>query len=450
MWQKRAFKILLFLGGASLLLVLSLVYNYVHEKNQIEQTALAQVKQGTVYQINTKLQQQSAIELRHQQIGIVLCLIVFLVFFSALFFRADKGDSYRLWMVVCSASVLLLIGLGFVLSFAQQTLFEDKGTIIADKASLHQFLSANSKQSLSPKALPNAVPTGIFIESITFSNDNYVNLTGHIWQKYHDDTHKGIARGFIFPQSSMKIVEAYRHKENKTEVIGWFFEGSVPQQFDYSKYPLDKREISLLIHHKDIDKNIHLVPDLAAYTRLKPSALPGIKHDMIVSGWHTKSSFFHYQTHLSETSKKHFFTLHFTVLLQRDLLNPFLFNVLPLIMVVCMLFVIQLFIGRMGAFANIVAPLAALFFGVILAHLELRREVLTPNIVSFEYYYLMMYIDILSVAAGYFLFYTNKFLFIQTNKLLFLQYRDGLVTKLLFLPLILGNILWLTIWMFYI
>ncbi len=449
MWQKRAFQILLFFWGASLLLVLSLVYNYVHEKNQIEQTALAQVKQDTVYQINTKLQQQSTIELRHQQIGIVLCLIVFLMFFSALFFRADKGDSYRLWMVVFSASVLLLIGLGFVWFFAQQTLFEDKGTIIADKASLHHFLSANSKQSVSPKASPNEVPTGVFIESITFSNDNSANLTGHIWQKYHDEIHKGIARGFILPQSSMKIVEAYRHKEKKTEVIGWFFEGSVPQQFDYSKYPFDKREISLLIHHKDIDKNIHLVPYLAAYTRLKPSALPGIKHDMIVSGWHTMSSFFNYQTHISEASEKHFFNLYFTVLLQRDLLIPFLFNMLPLIVVICMLFVIQLFIGRVGTFANIVAPLAALFFGVILAHIELRREVFAPNILDFEYYYLMMYINILSVAAGYFLFYTNKFLFIQTDKFLFIQYRDGLVTKLLFLPLILGNILWLTIWIFY-
>jgi hypothetical protein len=450
MWQKRVFHILLFFFGASLLLVLSLVYHYVHEKDQIEQTALAQVKQGAVYQINTKLQEQSAIELRHQQIGIVLCLIVFLVFFSALFFRADKGDSYRLWMVVFSASVLLLIGLGVVWFFAQQTLFEDKGTIIADKASLHHFLSANSKQSVSPKASPNEVPTGVFIESITFSNDNNdnsANLTGHIWQKYHDDTHKGIARGFILPQSStMKIVEAYRHKENKTEMIGWFFEGSVPQQFDLSKYPLDKREISLLIHHKDIDKNIHLVPDLEAYTRFKPNALPGIKHDMIISGWHTMSSFFHYQTHrkdhFSKASKKHFFNLYFTVLLQRDLLKPFLFNVLPLIVVIFMLFVIQLFIGRMGVFANIVIPLAALFFGVILAHIELRREIIAPNILYFEYIYLTMYIDILSVAAGYFLFDTNKFLFIQ--------YRDGLITKLLFLPLILGNILWLTIWIFHI
>jgi len=64
MWQERAFKILLLFFTVNLLLVSILVYNYVHKKNQIEQTAQNRVKQITVdtmAQIDTKLDQLSSI-----------------------------------------------------------------------------------------------------------------------------------------------------------------------------------------------------------------------------------------------------------------------------------------------------------------------------------------------------------------------------------------------------
>jgi hypothetical protein len=52
-----------------------------------------------------------------------------------------------------------------------------------------------------------------------------------------------------------------------------------------------------------------------------------------------------------------------------------------------------------------------------------------------------MYIAILAVVISYLLFHTKSELF-------FIQYRDGLVAKLLFWPLILGSMLGITVWMF--
>lgn len=376
--------------------------------------------------------------LPYQQIKIGFGFIVFMVCLLALLVRADEG--YSLWVVIFSASMLLFISLGLICWEQLQSISfpkGDKGTIIVDQAGLHQFLSANRQQNVLYQALPNYIPTGVSIESIKFSDDNHAILSGHIWQKYHDETHKGIARGFSLPEAGflMKITEDYRDKEAQTEVIGWFFEGPVRLQFDYSNYPLDTRKINLLIHHQEIDKNVYLIPDLGAYKWTKPSTLPGIKRHLVVPDWLMKSSFFRYQTN----DLSHFY---FTVVMQRELLKAFLISLLPIIVVASMLFAILLFLGRVGEFANIVAPLVALFLGVILAHIGLRKEIPVSGLFFIEYYYLVMYIAILVVAAIYFFFHSKK-------QFCFIQYRDGLVAKLLFLPLILVSFLGITIWFFY-
>lgn len=390
---------------------------------------------GTLVLKNEMLTQ--TIALPYQQIKIGFGFIVFIVCLLALLLRADEGNS--LWVVMYSASMLLLISLGLVWWFLVQSVSlpkGDKGTIIVDQAGLQQFLFANRQQNVS-QASPNYIPTGVSIESIKFSDDNHVILSGHIWQKYHDEIHKGIARGFILPEAGfpMKITDAYRDRVDQTEVIGWFFEGAMRLQFDYSNYPLDARKISLLIHHPEIEKNVYLIPDIEAYKSTNPSTLPGIKHHVVVADWLMKSSFFHYQTLLAKNDMSHFY---FTAFMQRDLLKPFLTSLLPLIMVASMLFAILLLLGRVGEFANIVAPLVALFIGVILAHIGLRKEIQVSGLFFIEYYYLVMYIAILLVAAIYFIFHSNKPFY-------FIQYRDGLVAKLLFLPLILVSLLGITI-----
>jgi hypothetical protein len=385
-------------------------------------------------------------ELEHKLIKIGLWfLAALIVFFLALLFRAYEGERFRFWIVVLSATVLLLVSLEFVWSIVQTSPKGNeskivKSTIIVDKAGLHQLISANTSSKASPNYI---IPTGVSIESIKFA-ENKAIIKGHIWQKYPDDIHEEITRGFILPDVlSPTITEESRHKENKTEEIKWFFEGPLRQQFDNSKYPFDKREISLLIHH--VDKNVYLIPDLEAYHSLKPSILPGIKSDLIIPDWLMKSSFFNYQVHQSgidvENKVENFSNLYFTISAQRDFLKPFIYSVLPLIVVGIMLFVILLLLGRVGSFGNIIAPLLALFIGVILAHIGLRKEIVAPDILFIEYYYLVTYVAILAVIASYFLFHNNN--------LRFIQYRNGLVVKLLFLPLTLISILGITIWVFY-
>ncbi len=368
---------------------------------------------------------QTLEELRHQRIWLIFWSIICLIFFLALLFRAEH------WPVVFSTSLLLFIGISFIYYLAQTAPFrpDSESTLIVDKANLNQFLSSHIQQ-YEEKAL--FIPTGILIESITFSPDRLMNLTGHIWQKYDDNFPNNISRGFSLPQAeSLKIREAYRRQENQKEVIGWYFEASLPQAFNESKYPLDRREINLLIEHTD--KKVFLTPDLEAYQWINPIYHPGIKPEMVLPSWQLKSSFFNYRAHGEK--------LYFTVFLQRDFLNPFIKSILPLIVIGIMLFAILLLLGSVGL-SNVAAPLGALFFGTLLAHIALRKEITASDILYVDYFYIIMYLAILAVIISYFLFHIKSQLF-------FIQYHNGLVAKLLFWPFILGSLLGVTIWMFY-
>jgi hypothetical protein len=387
---------------------------------------------------------QTIEESRHQQIWLCIWIIICLISFPTLLVRTEFG----LWLVVFLSAILLVIGIGFILYLAQTAPFktEAESALIVDKARLNQFLSSNTKPTHRENP-PLFVPTGVSIETVAFSTEgeNNVILTGHIWQKYDDDVSLSISRGFVLPEAkSIKITEAYHRQQDQKEVIGWHFESTVPLQFDYSKYPLDRREIQLLIRHKDVDKNVILTPDLEGYQWLNPDSCPGIKHDLALPNWHLKSSFFNYRHHEHDTEKKHFPELYFTVFIQRELLNPFIRSMLPPIVVGGMLFAILLILGKVKTVANVIAPLAALFLGTLLAHIDLRRGIdfTVLDIFYIEYFYIVMYIAILAVLITYFLFHTK-------SRLFFFQYRDGLVAKLLFWPLILEILLVVTVWMFY-
>ncbi len=360
--------------------------------------------------IVSKNEIQNSKALQHKQIWIVFWLIILFILFTALLFRAYRGNW---WPVVFSSILLFSLGIVFIWSLAQTTP-ETENAIMVDKSSLHNFLA---------KKDPIFVPTQVFIKSIEFSEENNVILTGYIQQKYDDE----MDYSHNITVESLNMTKVSHHQENGTNIIRWDFEGTLPQHFNYSKYPFDQREINLKINHKDAI----LIPDFEAYSQINPIALPGVKHDLVLPGWNIQRSFFSYPLKTSQ--------LNFTVSIERNLLNPFLNSLLPLIVVSLMLFAILLLLGKVKSIANVNAPLAALFFGTILAHIGLRREISVLEFLYVEYFYIIIYLAILAVVMSYVLFH-------RKNKL---QYHHGLVAKLLFWPLIFGSLLSITVWTFY-
>jgi preprotein translocase subunit SecE len=383
--------------------------------------------------------------LRQQLIKICIVIIIFVILLSALIFRVDLGERRSLWNTVIFSSLLLIAGIGFLWYLAQTAPFpqEAGSTMIVEKVGLQKFISSHAKQTSKKQLF--YVPTGVFIESIKFSDVNNVTFSGYIWQKYTDN-HKDISRGFVLSGAeSSKITEVYHLKEDQIEVIGWHFQATVRHQFSYAKYPFDKRHLSLQISHKDFNKKVILTPDLEAYRIMNPSVRPGLKREVALSGWLILKSFFNYRTHyentnfgindyMRDTNFPHFYV---NVLLKREFFGQFIGNVLPLIIVSTILFALQMWLGKTTTF---IRSLIGLFFGILLAHIRLRGTITTPEIIYLEFFYLIIYCSYLITTFSFFLF---------RYKIGIGYYRDGLVPKLLFWPFILVSSFVITVIVFY-
>jgi hypothetical protein len=74
---------------------------------------------------------------------------------------------------------------------------------------------------------------------------------------------------------------------------------------------------------------------------------------------------------------------------------------------------------------------SALFFVIIIAHVQLRRQLLGSGLVYLEYYYLLMYLIILVITA-------DTYLISAGSRFRLLQYKDHLIPKLLYWPFFFG------------
>ena len=86
---------------------------------------------------------------------------------------------------------------------------------------------------------------------------------------------------------------------------------------------------------------------------------------------------------------------------------------------------------------------SALFFVVIIAHIQLRREFLGSGLVYLEYFYLVMYFTILLVTL-------DAYLISAGWQVRLLHYKDHLIPKLLYWPFLFGAgaiITWLALYL---
>ncbi|MBE9563245.1 MAG: cache domain-containing protein [Proteobacteria bacterium] len=387
--------------------------------------------------------------LRKKLIWICIATVIFLGLLSALISRVDRGDRRGFWEYIFSFSMIVMGGIGFLWYLAQTAPFLEiaDSTTIVDKVGLERFLTSQTKQMSSKKPI-YYVPTGVFVESMKFSGVNNITLSGYVWQKYSDDIPSTISRGFALPQAGYTdINESYHLKENNIELIGWHFQVVMRHEFYYAKYPFDKRHIGIHIAHRDFDKNVILVPDLEAYGVMNPAAKPGVKRELVLSGWAIFKSFFNYRINHENTNfgiveymgvgNVNFPHLHINILLKREFIGQFISSVLPLIIISTILFGLQMWLGKTSTFMR---SLIGLFFGILLAHIRLRGTIKTPEIIYLEFFYLIIYCSFLITTVSFFLF---------RYKVNIGYYRDGLIPKLLFWPIILVSSFIITIVVFY-
>ncbi|MFW5658636.1 MAG: hypothetical protein ACOCZ8_01520 [Bacteroidota bacterium] len=78
----------------------------------------------------------------------------------------------------------------------------------------------------------------------------------------------------------------------------------------------------------------------------------------------------------------------------------------------------------------------------LLAHLDLRRSLGVEEIIYMHYFYFVMYFQILLYSA-------NSILFTHTDRFPVIEYKQNLLPKVLYFPVLLGSLLVITVRVFY-
>ena len=395
-------------------------------------------------------------ELRRRQIHFAVALIVTACLFVVLVLEPYRHSHAAgpLWAGVATGSTLLLVGIGFLwmVSYGNNPALHEDETLFVDKGSVRRFTLETMRASLASQGtLPSFVPTGVFIQTMEILSPNNVAVTGYVWQKYARNIPETVARGFVLPDAAdREITEAYRTKTADGETIGWHVKATLRQNFDYADYPLDQQEFRLRVWHRDLNRNIVLVPDLDAYKIIHPLARAGIAANFVLPGWGVNRTQFgstpriRTTTYGIATEGDAGTELAFDVVINRRILEPMFSNLLPLTVSAFMVFSLLLIVKE-STRANVVQTLSAfsgLFFVIILSQLDLRRRVSGASILYIEYYYLVMYGAIVVAALTTL---TNGWPGLFPN----IERREHFFPKLLFWPVILAVLAVITLVIFY-
>ncbi|MCP2730502.1 cache domain-containing protein [Limnofasciculus baicalensis] len=393
---------------------------------------------------------------RQTLIRITIESIVFLFFLSVLILRADRGNMKRLGAVSCLISLFYVSGIGFIWYLAlAEKIYNNNRNLLLSESNVNNYLK--DRFSLAKKANrkpPLLIPTGLFVQQIKFNSANDVFISGYIWQKYTDGVHDGVSREFIFPEGNeITLEEMYKYKDKGSEVIGWYFEATFRESFDFSHYPFDFNDVWLRLwpkdfHRQDLDREVILVPDFSAYDLIYPLAKPGLEKDFVLEGWLLQSSFFEYKFNDYNTnfgipntvSQKDYPELYFTVILKRAFLGILIARIVPLSVVAFLLFLMML-LGKENA-TEIIVACGGFIFIVILDQISVRQAIAWKGILYFEYFYFIIYLFILIVALNALLWKLNK-------NIPVINYQNNRIPKLLYWPSLLGTLLLITIFTFY-
>lgn len=384
--------------------------------------------------------------------------------FAALicFFLLGNISETRAWVGSCL--ITLLLGFGIAAIWYQARNFTEESTFgslpiteMAMSANFQEEYRVSSKQEgFDP---PLFVPTGLFIQSINFDSAVDVTITGLVWQKYPLDLTASISTELLFPEAvSAEFQPAYERNEGDTKIFGWNFTATLREPFSYATYPFERENVWIRMWHKDFDKNIVLVPDLHAYTTSAPSAKPGIEKSLFLPSWEIIKSYFSFRNQQYNTNfglksyqgQQNFPELYYNIIIRRNFLDPFVSCFLPIVLVLVLMFILILTVTKdentgalLGFNANVVlSAVAALFFIVIFAQIDIRQRLATESIIYLDYYYFTVYVIFLLVSL-------NAIIFAWTHRFSLIQHRDNLIPKLLYWPVTMLFLYFSTIWVFY-
>src|SRR5215212_10806087 len=355
----------------------------------------------------------------------------------------------RLWIVSALISLACLIVLGgmWIDAYTAPPAPDPADMVLTTPEEVTGYLDAYVPAPDPGDEPPVFIPTGLYLESAEFKGPYDVLVSGYIWQRYADDLPQELDKGFVLPEAqNIRSSQVYRAQQGNEELIGWAFQATLRQQFDYHRYPLGRPQIWLQVWHPDFERNVYLAPDLEAYTSLDPATLPGVDPDLILENWNIEQSFFSYR---ANSYNENFGIqgyeadqlqpeLYYNISIKRHLLSALISRLIVPIVILIQLFVIVMVIGRnqqrLEKFGvrpgAVIFTCAAFFFAVLFAQNSLRTELQAYGFIYLESLYLLSYFAILAVAI-------NSVLLVARPDLRLFRDYDNMWAEVLYWPMIL-------------
>ena len=336
----------------------------------------------------------------------------------------EQTTNHKIWVLSVTASILFATLLVFKWYSIHQS-YDPNDNQLASQEIVEQKLDEFGVASPATQNARIRTPVGIFIQALEFESANDVSVSGYVWQVVPNDAVKDIEHGLVFPDAvgDMTLDEAYRFQSPDGLVVGWYFEANLRQAFDYRDYPLDHKTVWVRLWPKTFNSQTVLVPALDTYHTTGLNDEFGISEAIVLDGWRIEETFFDYAPTQFDTNfgfgesfeKSSTPELKFNVVLNRQLLQAFMVNITILLVSMALLYSYVAMITSdqdlMGDFdmnvGGTVTTCSALFFVILLAHIQLREIFPGSGIVYMEYFYIASYFFILMVSIYIYLFYKN-------------------------------------------
>ena len=373
-------------------------------------------KIGVVFLKNDLLNVQKTTHRKYIRICLILSFIIVLILL--IYFGRDHLDYVEIETLSGIATLLLLANvllIGTLQHKLKSEAMANESPPIVDTTSLESYISQQDIRAETLKIPKSrAIPTGIYIERMDFADSYNVNIGGFIWQKYPLGLVDDVEIGFRLPQMSPFAEASYIEESYREEIIakegvegyllvGWDVRVTLRLNLEYKNYPFDKRHLDIKILPASLGDNLMLVPDISGYSSTNRARKSGISPAIKLPGNNISETYFNFSTDDYQTDfgfsksgvSQNIPALHFNIHQKRKLLNSFVTYLIPIFVTLSLIYILILSCAKTEARQGIIESMAAFFFVLIFSHIDLRKDIVTADLMFMEYFYFITYAAII-------------------------------------------------------
>ncbi|NGN68607.1 hypothetical protein G5C51_32525 [Streptomyces sp. A7024] len=367
---------------------------------------------------------------------------------AAVLIRPQLGTAKRCWLMSAVAAVVFALGTGTV----WQLVSGDDRTDTIVGAPLMKPADADRyvREELGPKPV-RKIPTGVFIQGVKLTGPEEVQVNGYVWQHY-DESVPRTSQGVAFPEApdgyAGKEVYSFRRADGRL-TKGWHFNLTLRQRFDYHRYPLDKQNVWLRMWTTSAFEREVLVPDLAGYPPWKPHAKYGLDEDIVSAGWSPYYTAFSYARHNynitfggadyrpggSSGATELYYNIGVSRLYKGPLIGKLLQSTFIAVVMFMALFVHTRDAKKHPRFGfstwTAISFAVSLLLVIVVDQTDVREITGDTSMTYLEYFAIAQYILITGIFA-------NAILLGSDTRVPPLEWRDNLLPRLLYWPILTG------------